>query len=283
MVVNGSGWGGRRRLLLRARRATRGEAPARRPTNDVRLRATVSRRSLWTGTSVAVPQGAPCASRGRPAPPRCAASAPSSTAGVTGSSPARAAGSRRCTARSAWTTSRDHHRVTSDEPRSPCPPRRAGDAESLSANVGDPRTRLKAVVNGCTASTLPPAGAGCGARRSARGREEVGVVVPARPAPPAPEARELARRLRPLPGARAGRVAAYRAFRAALPCGVPVAPVPNLWRDVHDLASLPAVHPHLVGAAGRCGLSGRRRQVKRSVALAVALTAREHRQSSRRG
>ncbi len=38
-------------------------------------------------------------------------------------------------------------------------------------------------------------------------------------------------------------------FRAALPRRVPLVPVPNFPRDVHDLASLAAMHRHLFGAA----------------------------------
>jgi anion-transporting ArsA/GET3 family ATPase len=37
-------------------------------------------------------------------------------------------------------------------------------------------------------------------------------------------------------------------FRAGLPRGVPVAQVPNFARDVHDLASLAAMHPYLFAA-----------------------------------
>src|SRR6185295_14241222 len=38
-------------------------------------------------------------------------------------------------------------------------------------------------------------------------------------------------------------------FRAGLPRGLPVVRVPNFARDVHDLASLAAMHPHLFGKA----------------------------------
>jgi hypothetical protein len=37
-------------------------------------------------------------------------------------------------------------------------------------------------------------------------------------------------------------------FRTGLPKGVPVVRVPNFPRDVHDLAGLAAMHPHLFGA-----------------------------------
>src|SRR5207248_9156476 len=36
-------------------------------------------------------------------------------------------------------------------------------------------------------------------------------------------------------------------FRTGLPRGVPVVAVPNFARDVHDLASLAAMHAHLFG------------------------------------
>jgi hypothetical protein len=36
-------------------------------------------------------------------------------------------------------------------------------------------------------------------------------------------------------------------FRAGLPKRVPMVTVPNFSRDVHDLASLAAMHPHLFG------------------------------------
>ena len=39
-------------------------------------------------------------------------------------------------------------------------------------------------------------------------------------------------------------------FRTGLPKGVPVVRVPNFARDVHDLAGLAAMHPHLFGSAG---------------------------------
>jgi hypothetical protein len=38
-------------------------------------------------------------------------------------------------------------------------------------------------------------------------------------------------------------------FRTGLPRGVPVVQVPNFARDVHDLASLAAMHPALFGRA----------------------------------
>ena len=37
-------------------------------------------------------------------------------------------------------------------------------------------------------------------------------------------------------------------FSTGLPKGVPVVRVPNFPRDVHDLAGLAAMHPHLFGS-----------------------------------
>ena len=65
----------------------------------------------------------------------------------------------------------------------------------------------------------------------------------------AAEARELAANFVDYQALARGESLRIEQFRVGLPRRVPLVTVPNFARDVHDLASLAAMHPHLFGPA----------------------------------
>jgi hypothetical protein len=65
----------------------------------------------------------------------------------------------------------------------------------------------------------------------------------------AAEARELAANFADYQALARGESLRIEQFRAGLPRRVPLVAVPNFARDVHDLAALAAMHPHLFGTA----------------------------------
>jgi hypothetical protein len=87
-------------------------------------------------------------------------------------------------------------------------------------------------------------------RREEIGPEEVEQVerVVARAVGDVSEARELAQNFVDYQALARGESLRIEQFRVGLPKGVPVVQVPNFPRDVHDLASLAAMHAHLFGS-----------------------------------
>jgi anion-transporting ArsA/GET3 family ATPase len=125
-----------------------------------------------------------------------------------------------------------------------------GDAEYLSSKMAELRMPLTGVVVNRIHREFRPSGRG-GLGRAEVGPEEadhVGQVVATALGGPSREARELAANFVDYQILARGESLRLEPFRAGLPRGVPVALVPNFSRDVHDLASLAAMHPHLFGA-----------------------------------
>jgi len=109
-----------------------------------------------------------------------------------------------------------------------------GDAEYLSTKMAALRMPLKGVVlNRVHHEFRPPR----------RGRQAAELGLGGRAA----EARELAANFVDYQALARGESLRIEQFRAALPRRVPLVTVPNFARDVHDLASLAAMHTHLFG------------------------------------
>ncbi|HZP42014.1 MAG TPA: ArsA-related P-loop ATPase [Candidatus Binatia bacterium] len=121
-----------------------------------------------------------------------------------------------------------------------------GDAEYLSGKMADLRMPLKGVVLNRVHREYRPRGRG--RRRDEVGPEDldalaalVGRVVPGG------EARELAENFVDYQTLARGETLRLEQFRLGLRRAIPVVEVPNFARDVHDLASLAAMHAHLFG------------------------------------
>jgi anion-transporting ArsA/GET3 family ATPase len=123
-----------------------------------------------------------------------------------------------------------------------------GDAEYLSAKMAELRMPLKGVVfNRVHQEFRPP---GRGVRRGEVGpedAEQVARAVAGALGGAANEARALADNFIDYQALARGESLRLEQFRVGLPRGVPIVRVPNFARDVHDLASLAAMHPHLFG------------------------------------
>jgi hypothetical protein len=123
-----------------------------------------------------------------------------------------------------------------------------GDAEYLSGKMAGLHMPLKGVVLNRVHREFRPAAAR-GRRREEIGPEDAEEVerVVARAIGAGRDAHELARNFLDYQTLARGESLRIEQFRAGLPRGVPVVQVPNFPRDVHDLASLAAMHPHLFG------------------------------------
>lgn len=124
------------------------------------------------------------------------------------------------------------------------------DAEYLSTKMSGLRMPLKGVVlNRVHREFRPP---GRGPRAAELGPEdvdEVAAAVETALGGRAAEARELAANFADYQALARGESLRIEQFRAGLPRRVPLVAVPNFARDVHDLAALAAMHPHLFGTA----------------------------------
>ena len=122
-----------------------------------------------------------------------------------------------------------------------------GDAEYLSSKMAALHMPLKGVVLNRVHAEFRPG-------RRGRGRDEIGAEDVEQVADVvaqivgAPEAQELAANFVDYQVLARGESLRIEQFRAGLARGVPVVHVPNFARDVHDLASLAGMHPHLFGA-----------------------------------
>jgi anion-transporting ArsA/GET3 family ATPase len=124
------------------------------------------------------------------------------------------------------------------------------DAEYLSTKMGELRMQLKGVVLNRVHHEFRPAGRGRAKRAAEVGPEdvdEVAAVVEAALGGRGAEARELAANFVDYQALARGESLRIEQFRAGLPRRVPVVAIPNFARDVHDLASLAAMHAHLFG------------------------------------
>jgi anion-transporting ArsA/GET3 family ATPase len=121
-----------------------------------------------------------------------------------------------------------------------------GDAEYLSTKMDALRMPLKGVVLNRVHREYRPSGPGT--RRGEIGPEDADQVARAVAAAlggAGREARELAENFVDYQALARGESLRLEHFRAGLPRGIPVVQVPNFARDVHDLASLAAMHAHL--------------------------------------
>ncbi len=125
-----------------------------------------------------------------------------------------------------------------------------GDAEYLTSKLGELRIPLAGVVMNRVHQEFRPAGRRAG-KGTDLGPEDVGVVagVVARALGGASaEARELAANFVDYQVLARGESLRIEQFRADLPRRIPLVPVPNFPRDVHDLGALAGMHPALFGA-----------------------------------
>lgn len=125
-----------------------------------------------------------------------------------------------------------------------------GDAEYLTSKLGELRIPLAGVVMNRVHHEFRPAGRRAG-KATDLGPEDVGVVagVVARALGGASaEARELAANFVDYQALARGESLRIEQFRADLPRRIPLVPVPNFPRDVHDLGALAGMHPALFGA-----------------------------------
>jgi anion-transporting ArsA/GET3 family ATPase len=123
-----------------------------------------------------------------------------------------------------------------------------GDAEYLSAKMAELRMPLKGVVFNRVHGEYRPAGRG--PRRgevSPEDTDEVARVVARALGGAGLEARELGANFVDYQTLARGESLRLEQFRMGLPRAIPVVQVPNFARDVHDLASLAAMHSHLFG------------------------------------
>ena len=124
-----------------------------------------------------------------------------------------------------------------------------GDAEYLSSKMAELRMPLKGVVlNRVHREYRPP---GRGTRLGEVGPEdadEVARVVARALGGPGRDASELAANFVDYQALARGESLRLEMFRTGLPRGIPVVQIPNFARDVHDLASLAAMHAYLFAA-----------------------------------
>jgi hypothetical protein len=119
-----------------------------------------------------------------------------------------------------------------------------GDAEYLSGKMAELRMPLKGVVfNRVHHEYRPPRRGEMGPEDVERVEEAIGRAL----GHGAGGARALAENFVDYQVLARGESLRLEMFRTGLPRGVPVASVPNFARDVHDLASLAAMHAHLFG------------------------------------
>jgi anion-transporting ArsA/GET3 family ATPase len=122
-----------------------------------------------------------------------------------------------------------------------------GDAEYLSTRMAALRMPLKGVVlNRVHREFRPPARRG-GRRAELGPEDEAEVERVLATALGATHAAELAANFADYQALARGESLRIEQFRAGLPRAVPVVLVPNFTRDVHDLATLAAMHAHLFG------------------------------------
>jgi anion-transporting ArsA/GET3 family ATPase len=120
-----------------------------------------------------------------------------------------------------------------------------GDAEYLSSKMAELHMPLKGVVLNRVHREFRPAGRGM--RRAEVGPEDVEQVASVVGAAlgDTGAARELAANFVDYQALARGESLRLEQFQSGLPRGIPVVKVPNFARDVHDLASLAAMHGHL--------------------------------------
>jgi len=124
------------------------------------------------------------------------------------------------------------------------------DAEYLSTKMSELRMPLKGVVLNRVHREFRPGGRGQrGSELGPEDVDEVAAVVEKALGGREGEARELAANFADYQALARGESLRIEQFRAGLPRRVPLVAVPNFARDVHDLAALAAMHPHLFGAA----------------------------------
>jgi anion-transporting ArsA/GET3 family ATPase len=120
-----------------------------------------------------------------------------------------------------------------------------GDAEYLSRKMAELRMPLKGVVfNRVHREYRPPRRGEVGPEDVARVEETIARVLGS-----GADARALAENFAAYQALARGESLRLEMFRGGLPRGVPVALVPNFARDVHDLASLAAMHGPLFARA----------------------------------
>jgi anion-transporting ArsA/GET3 family ATPase len=125
-----------------------------------------------------------------------------------------------------------------------------GDAEYLSTKMAALRMPLKGVVlNRVHHEFRPPRRGRRAAEVNNEDTDEIAAAVAQALGGRAAEARELAANFVDYQALARGESLRIEQFRAGLPRRVPLVTVPNFARDVHDLASLAAMHPHLFGPA----------------------------------
>ena len=125
-----------------------------------------------------------------------------------------------------------------------------GDAEYLSTKMAALRMPLKGVVlNRVHHEFRPPRRGRRAAELNNEDVDEIAAAVAQALGGRLAEARELAANFVEYQALARGESLRIEQFRAALPRRVPLVTVPNFARDVHDLASLAAMHPHLFGPA----------------------------------
>jgi anion-transporting ArsA/GET3 family ATPase len=124
-----------------------------------------------------------------------------------------------------------------------------GDAEYLSTKMAELRMPLKGVVLNRVHREFRPGGRGALGRREvgAEDVEQVTKLVSGALGRSGDEARALAENFVDYQTLARGESLRLEQFRAGLPRAVPVVQVPNFARDVHDLASLAAMHAYLFG------------------------------------
>ena len=126
-----------------------------------------------------------------------------------------------------------------------------GDADYLSTKMAELRMPLKGVVlNRVHREFRPRGGRGLGGDDvGPEDAERVAQVVARAVGGSGREARELAENFIAYQALARGESLRIEQFRVGLPRGVPVVQVPNFARDIHDLASLAAMHAYLFGTA----------------------------------
>jgi anion-transporting ArsA/GET3 family ATPase len=125
-----------------------------------------------------------------------------------------------------------------------------GDAEYLFGKMAELRMPLKGVVLNRVHREYRPSGRGA-RRRGEMGpeeAEEVAGLVTRALGGARQEASELAANFADYQALARGESLRIEQFQSGLPRAVPVVRVPNFPRDVHDLASLAAMHAHLFAA-----------------------------------
>jgi anion-transporting ArsA/GET3 family ATPase len=124
-----------------------------------------------------------------------------------------------------------------------------GDAEYLSTKMAELRMPLKGVVLNRVHREFRPGGRGALGRREVGPEdvEQVTKLVSGALGRGGNEARALAENFVDYQALARGESLRLEQFRAGLARTVPVVQVPNFARDIHDLATLAAMHAHLFG------------------------------------